>query len=106
MSRPPFRHSGAAPNRNMGAAAERGFKVAAPAKTHVIELANSAFIRPRYVRRIQDSGGFVITTKCANARRFTPTEAAKALRTIQAAIEGGGFAPSVVPSAAIDGGQS
>lgn len=73
------------------------------AKTHVIELASPAFIRPRYVRRESDGGGFVITTNSARARRYEPTAAAKALRSLQTAIEQGGFTPCVVPVSAIGG---
>ena len=75
----------------------------APPKTHVIELASPAYIRARYVRRIQDNGGFTVTTESGKARRFAPIEAAQALRTIQPAIESGGFTPCVVPTTAVVG---
>lgn len=76
--------------------------MAPPDKTHVIDLASPAFIRARYVRRIQDTGGFTVTTDCARARRFELTEATKAIRTLHAAIAAGGFTPCVVPGAAVD----
>ena len=78
----------------------------AATKSHVIELSSPAFIRPRYIRRENRDGGFVVTTNCARARRYAPTAAAQALRTFQRAIEQGGFTPCVVPAAAVDGGQS
>lgn len=65
-------------------------------KTHVIELASPAFVRPRYVRRLNAGGGFVTTTKCARARRFASGAAAQALRTMHTAIEHGGFTAAVV----------
>lgn len=75
--------------------------MAAP-KTHLIELASPAFIRPRYVKREAQNGGFVTTTECAKARRYAPTAAAQALRTLQGAIERGGYTPTVVPVAALE----
>ena len=75
--------------------------MAPPDKSHVIELASPACIRARYVRRIQDTGGFTVTTESRKARHFGPVEAAKALGSIQAAIEAGGFTPCVVPGAAL-----
>lgn len=75
------------------------------AKTHVIELASPAFIRPRYIRRESQDGGFVVTTNSARARRYAPTAAAQALRSLQGAIERGGYTPTVVPAAALEGGM-
>lgn len=72
------------------------------AKTHVILLTSPAFIRARFIRRESTGGGFVITTKCARARRYEPTAAANALRTMQPAIASGGFTPTVVPVAAYE----
>ena len=72
------------------------------AKTHVILLTSQAFVRERFVRRESTGGGFVITTNCAKARRYEPIAAAKALRTLQSAIEISGFTPAVVPVTAYE----
>lgn len=72
------------------------------AKTHVILLTSSAYIRARFVRRESIGGGFVITTNCARARRYEPIAAAKALGTLQQAIAIGGFTSAIVPVAAYE----
>ena len=79
--------------------------MAAPDKTKVIELASPAFIRPRYVRRISADGGFTMTIKAANARRFTPREADQALRALSLTFANAGLVPCLVP-ASVTGGQS
>jgi len=70
--------------------------------SHVIELASPAYIRLRYVRRVGRNGAMTVTVHCAKARRFDPTAAAKALRTLQPTIEAAGWTPSVVPAAALE----
>lgn len=76
--------------------------MAAP-HTHVIELASPAYIRPRYVRRETQAGGFVVTTSHAKARRYAPSAAAKAAATLADALARAGFTPTVVPAAACEG---
>lgn len=76
------------------------------AKTHVIELASPAYIRPRYVRRENTGGGFVITTHHAKARRYAPSAAAQAAADLQHAIAAGGFTATVVPLTALEGAAS
>ena len=83
---------------------ERGFPVAAPDKTEVIELASPAFRRPRYVRRISVAGGFTMTVKAANARRFTPRDAARALRALSLTFANAGLVPRLVLASATGGG--
>lgn len=79
--------------------------MAAPQPTHVIELASPAFIRPRYVRRETQAGGFVITTNHAKARRYAPSAAAKAAATHAEAFAAAGFTSTVIPAAALVGQQ-
>ena len=76
-------------------------------KTHVIELASPAFVRPRYVRRIQAGGGFVVTAQIARARRFTSGGATQALRDLQGRIEAAGwgdYTPNVVAASTAPAG--
>lgn len=79
--------------------------MAPPDKSHVIELASPAFIRPRYVRRISADGGFTMTIKTANARRFSHGGAAQALRALSHALTNAGLVARLVLASAT-GGQS
>ena len=77
--------------------------MATPDKTEVIELASPAFRRPRYVRRISVAGGFTRTVKAANARRFTPRDAAQALRALSLTFANAGLVPRLVLASATGG---
>lgn len=69
----------------------------AATKTHVIELITPAITRrPLYLKRINRDGGFLATTNKRKARRFEPTDAARALQSMQRAIEASGITPAVV----------
>ena len=75
-------------------------------KTHVIELASPAYIRPRYLRRENTGGGFVVTVQAAKARRYDPAAAARAKASLHEAFTAGGFTATAVPFAALAGGAS